>query len=304
MPISILLASNDPSFSFEIKSELQLKHEDIKVYMLGEAGAENAELAACWHPPDTLLIDYPNIKIIHTLSAGADHLGQALLTSGLPICRIVDNQQKHGMLEYILWGILNYQRDFEQYRRQQSQNHWQSFRQRYAREITVTLLGLGEIGAYVAEQLAQFGYSVNGWNRTQKHLSGVACFTGHDHLDSILKSTNVLINLLPLTSETQGILCKPLFEKMPVGAFLINCGRGGHLITDDLVSAIESQWLKGALLDVFEEEPLAPNSPFWSQQNVIITPHIASSSSIATIVSQVVENMNLFENGLPLNNRL
>lgn len=301
MSMSILLASNDIDFTHAIKAEFQKYHPEIDVYSTGEAGSENSELAACWHPPASLLVDYPNLKILHALSAGVDHLGEELLTSGLPVCRIVDPVQKQGMLEYILWGILNYQRDFEQYRKFQNEKKWQTLVQRPASDTQISVLGLGEIGAHVAEKLAQLGYTVHGWSRSQKELNGVNCYSGESALDTVLNKADVLVNLLPLNPHTQGILSKSTFDKMPKNAYLINCGRGGHLVEDDLIHAIQSEQLKGALLDVFDEEPLSSHHPLWSTKGVTITPHIASASSISAIVGQLVLNRMLFEKGENLN---
>lgn len=298
----ILLASNDIEFVNAIKAELLKSHPEIDVYLPNEAGSEKAELAACWYPSESLLVDYPNIKVLHALSAGIDHLGKKLLTSGVPICRIVDPVQKQGMLEYILWGILNHQRDFEQYRKLQDKKQWQCFEQRPASETQISLLGLGEIGAYVAEKLAQFGYTLHGWSRTQKELNGVNCYSGEDTLDTVLSKADVLVNLLPLTPHTQGILSESTFKKMPQNSYLINCGRGGHVINNDLIHVIDNGHLKGALLDAFDEEPLPSDHPLWSNSGILITPHIASSSSVSAIVEQIVLNMMLHENGEALNN--
>ena len=295
MSMSILLASNDIEFTDAIKAEFQKSHPEINVYLPNDTDSENAELAACWHPPESLLVDYPNIKVLHALSAGVDHLGEKLLTSRLPVFRIVDPVQKHGMLEYILWGILNYQRNFEQYRKSQDDKQWRPITQRPASDTQISLLGLGEIGAYVAEKLAQFGYTVHGWSRSQKELNRVNCYSGESALNTVLSKADVLVNLLPLNPYTQGILSQSTFSKMPQGSYVINCGRGGHMIQSDLIHAINSNQLKGALLDVFDEEPLSSHHPLWSVQGVTITPHIASSSSISAIVSQVVLNMTDFK---------
>ena len=302
MSTSILLASNNADFIDSVKAEFQKSHPEIKVYVEGEAGSENAEIAACWSPSEDLLTDYPNIKVLLALSAGIDHLGSKSLTSRLPICRIVDPVQKQGMTEYILWGILNYQRDFEQYRNLQNKKQWQTLPQRPAYDTQISVLGLGEIGAYVAQKLAQFGYTVNGWSRSQKALNDVNCYNGEDGLNTVINKADVLVNLLPLNTHTQSILSKPLFNKMPKGAYLINCGRGGHLVNDDLIHAIQSGHLKGALLDVFDEEPMPSHHPLWETAGVIATPHIASASSIAATVGQVVDNVLLFEKGETLNN--
>lgn len=302
MSISLLLASNDVDFANAVKATFQKKYADIKVYLPGEKGAENAEQAACWHPDTTLLTTYPNLKVFYALSAGVDHLGGEILTSGLPVCRIVDPEQKQGMLEYILWGILNYQRDFEQYRTLQEKKQWRTFTQRSASDITIGLLGLGEIGAYVAEKLAQFGYSVHGWSRGPKTLPCVNCLNGEEGFNTLISKADVLINLLPLNQKTAGILSLSTFNKMPESAYLINCGRGGHVVNSDLIYAIKHGYLTGALLDVFDEEPLPTHHSLWEVEGVTITPHIGSSSSLITIVNQVAHNMSLFSDRKMLRN--
>ncbi|MEO9275065.1 glyoxylate/hydroxypyruvate reductase A [Marinomonas sp. 5E14-1] len=302
MTTPILLASNDMDFAQAVKDEFQASYPEIPVCLPDDNGSERAELAACWCPPDSLLEDFPNIKVLHALSAGIDHLGKKLLTSGLPVCRIVDPAQKHGMLEYVLWGILNYQRDFEQYRQHQDKKQWQTYTQRPASETRISLLGLGEIGRYVATKLAQFGYTVNGWSKSPKELINVNCYYGEEGLNTVLNKADVLVNLLPLNSHTQGILSQPTFQKMPAKAYLINCGRGKHLICNDLIHAIQQGHLKGALLDVFDQEPLPANDLLWETQGITITPHIASCSSMKTIVDQVVHNLTLFEKGEALSN--
>jgi len=304
MSVSVLVVSNDPDFSSDIKNEFKKRHPHIDVFLPNEKGAENAVLAACWHPPSSLLTDYPNLKVLHALSAGADHLGKTLLNAGLPVCRIVDPAQKHGMFEYILWGILNYQRAFDQYRNFQTEKQWRTITQRPSSDTKIGLLGLGEIGSYVAQQLTQIGYTVNGWSRSQKDLTGVNCYSGADSLDKVVADADVLVNLLPLNNSTQGILSQPLFNKMPRGSYVINCGRGGHMIQGDLIEAIDNGQLNGALLDVFDEEPLSPENALWESKGVIITPHIASSSSLSAIVDQIAHNGTNFENGTALNNQL
>lgn len=304
MTISILLASNDHQFTQDLLTEFTAGYPEVKVYLPGTQGADNATVAACWFPPESLLTDYPNIKLLHALSAGTDHLGKALLHSGVPICRIVDPAQKQGMLEYILWGILNFQRAFDHYRHAQIQKQWQPITQRYAQETNIVLLGLGEIGGYVAQKLAQFGYPVYGWSRSQKTIEGVNCHSGEEALELLLSKADVLVNLLPLNKSTQGILSQSLFEKMPANAYVINCGRGGHMVDRDLISAVDKGRLQGALLDVFDEEPLPSDHPLWASDQITLTPHIASSSSVSTFVHQVVENAMRLESGHDLKNLL
>ena len=154
-------------------------------------------------------------------------------------------------------------------------------------------MGLGEIGGYIADQLARLGYRVSGWSRSEKQLAGVTCYRGEEALDSFLGPLDGLINLLPLTAQTRGILAAPLFNRLPAGAVLINCGRGEHMVNEDVLAA---------LLDVFPQEPLPADDPLWRHPQVVITPHMASAASAEVIARQLLENIQRQRRGLPLKN--
>ncbi len=304
MNTAILLMSDDDQFVEELKAEFLFRRPEIRIFLPEEDGAEQAEVAACWYPDPSLLTRYPNIKCLHSVAAGVDHLGEVLLTSGLPICRVVDDLQKQGMFEYVLWGVLNMHRNFDKAGANQRESHWHRYSQRSASDISIGVLGLGELGQFVAQGLAQFGYSVLGWSRSQKNLENIDCYNGSQGLKGLLKQSEVLVNLLPLSSTTQGILNKDLFNAMPVAGYIINCGRGGHLVNDDLLDALESGQLRGALLDVFNKEPLPENDPLWQASGVLITPHVASDASLSTIVDQVADNALRFMANDCLNNKI
>ena len=301
---SILLASHDDQFTAELKAEFLSRRPEISVFLLGEEGADQADVAVCWYPQADLLTHYPHIKCLHSVAAGVDHLGQNLLNSGLPVCRIVDNHQKQGMLEYVLWGVLNRHRNFDKIRDNQTAAIWHRYPQQAASELQISVLGLGELGKFVAQGLAEFGYQVSGWSRSSKSLTNVHCYSGVEGLNTVLNRTDILINLLPLSAETQGILNQDLFNAMPAGGYLINCGRGGHLVTEDLVTALDSGQLRGALLDVFDTEPLPKTEALWQQKGVIVTPHVASDVSLSTIIDQVADNVLSFSKGDTLTNAI
>jgi glyoxylate/hydroxypyruvate reductase A len=145
------------------------------------------------------------------------------------------------------------------------------------------------------------GYRVNGWSRSPKSIPGVASFYGHEGLDDFLSQTDILINLLPLTADTQGILCQQLFKKLPQGASLINCGRGLHMVPEDLVACVASGHLQGAVIDVFQTEPLPAGDPLWTTDGILVTPHMASAASFEAIVKQVGANIDLLRAGKRLN---
>ena len=156
--------------------------------------------------------------------------------------------------------------------------------------------------ATLANQLARLGYRVSGWSRSEKQLAGVTCYRGEEALDSFLGSLDGLINLLPLTAQTRGILAAPLFSRLPAGAVLINCGRGEHMVNEDVLAALESGQLAGAVLDVFPQEPLPADDPLWRHPQVVITPHMASAASAEVIARQLLENIQRQRRGLPLKN--
>lgn len=248
--------------------------------------AKQAKVAACWYPPESLLDDFPQLECLHSVGAGEDNLGD-LLSSGLKIERIIDQDQKVGMFEYALWGVLYYQRDMDKYHQDKALNRWQARPQRAAKGIKIGILGLGEIGRFVATEFASMGYQVSGWSRSEKHIEGVECVHGENALTDMLGELDILVNLLPLNDATVGILNNQLLSKLPTKAALINCGRGDHLIENDLESLLSKDLLRGAILDVFKTEPLPVEHSLWANQKVFITPHIASAATDQSIARQV-----------------
>ncbi|MCQ9616830.1 NAD(P)-binding domain-containing protein [Paenalcaligenes niemegkensis] len=159
------------------------------------------------------------------------------------------------------------------------------------------MLGLGVIGQHVVDALKALGYPVSTWTRTPRNIDGVTAFSGAESFDEFLSHTRILINVLPLTDQTQGILNARTFSKLLPDAYLINMARGGHLIDDDLIQALEQKKLVGALLDVFTVEPLPSEHPFWHHEAIQITPHISGMTIIPETVRQLSEKINALENG-------
>lgn len=304
MSTVILLASSDNEFNQELINYAKSNRQDTEWVLPNDKRAELAEVAACWLPDASTLTQFPNIKVLLALSAGVDQLGSSLLTSGLPVCRIVDEDQKQGMFEYVLWGVLNAHRHFDRAQKNQLFCHWKHYPQKAAAEIHVSVLGLGVLGKYVAQSLAQMGYSVSGWSRSAKSIENVACTSGEEAFLTMLSTTNILVNLLPLNPATANILNKTVFDTLPRNAYLINCGRGGHINEVDLIDSIQQEHLRGALLDVFDKEPLNPSNPLWHTDSILITPHMASEASISTIVNQTSDNAKRFKKNMTLKNMI
>jgi glyoxylate/hydroxypyruvate reductase len=272
--------------------------------MLDDVDAIDATTAACWFPHIEQLKELPKLELIHSMAAGVEHLDLAALSGQYKVCRIVDASHKQGMLSYLLWGVLYYQRYFDQYLLNQRQAIWHQFPQLQASDIHIGIMGMGELGAYVGQEFSKMGYHVLGWSKNLKYLDGIQSFAGQDEFPEFLSKTQILINLLPLTNETIGILSKTTFQHLPQGAVIINSGRGAHLLPDDLLEQLRAEHLRGAILDVFPEEPLDKNHVLWRSEGVVVTPHIASHASLKTVVEQIVENDERLMNKQKLMNQI
>ena len=263
------------------------------------------ELALCWNQPPGSLRRFPNLKCISSLGAGAEHLlGDDTRPPGVPLVRLVDDDLKQSMAEYVALGALEHFRRFKDYRLQQERAEWKRHRFSHISKTGVGIMGFGEIGRFVAGRLSSLGFAVYGWARTPKQAGGFTVYSGPGGLGDFLEKADILVCLLPLTGETRDILNARTFSRLPRGAYLINAGRGAHLVDDDLLSALDSGQLSGALLDVFREEPLPGEHPFWSHEKITVTPHIASVTNPGSAAAQIVENYRRALNSEPLINTM
>jgi glyoxylate/hydroxypyruvate reductase A len=255
---------------------------------------------AAWQPPDDIAARFPNLEILFSTGAGTDHFDLSAIPAALPVVRMVESGIIAGMVEYVSLAVLSIHRDWRTYLEQQRDARWQPHRVYPAAARRVGVLGLGMLGRAVLERLSAFGFSCAGWSRSPQRIEGVACHAGPEQLQAFLMRTDILICLLPLTDSTRGILSKPLFDQLPRGATLINVGRGGHLVQEDLLQALKQGQLGHAILDVCEPEPLPPGHPFWTHPRVTLTPHIASMTQPETAVEAVIGNIRRHRQGLPM----
>ncbi|TNM66510.1 glyoxylate/hydroxypyruvate reductase A [Aliirhizobium smilacinae] len=264
----------------------------------------SASYAFLWKPDPDLFQRAPNLKILFSGGAGVDSI---LATPGLPdipIVRFVDQSLTTRMSEWVVLQCLSHLRQVPAYLVQQRSRTWREISQPEARELTVGVMGLGVLGQDSARKLKIMGFNVIGWSRTAKTVESIETYDATE-LDAFLARTDILVGLLPLTDETRGIFNASLFSKLRQGGALgtpvfINAGRGGSQVEKDLISALESGTLGGASLDVFEREPLSSDSPFWSMDNVIVTPHAASASDVRALLRNAEVQMERFEKGEPL----
>lgn len=259
-----------------------MPREDFRVWpTLGNT--TEIDFALVWKLPAGELQRLPNLVGISSLGAGVDAiLNDPNLPAGVPVARLVDPLMAERMAEYVSGCVLYYHLNHDAYERQQRQRRWQRLEHKDARDRTVGILGLGHLGLAVARRLGALGFRLCGWSRSAKEIDGVECFHGETEFERMLEQSEILVSLLPLTEETEGLLDKRAFNQMPDGGFLINCARGQLIVEQDLLAALDAGRLAGATLDVFTAEPLDAEHPFWVHPRVRITPHVSSLSEPAT----------------------
>lgn len=284
------------------RSQFREKAPDIEVRLWEEPGdVADIEYALVWNPEPGTLGRFPNLKAIFSLGAGVDHLFvDPDLPPGVPITRVVDDSLTARMTEFVTLYALRFHRQFPRYAAQQREALWRKIHHPTIAECTVGIMGMGVLGQDAAERLRLVGFAVAGWSRTEKDLDGISCFHGAGGLAPFLARTDILVCLLPLTPLTDGILDATVLAGLPEGAHLINVARGQHLIDADLIAALDSGHIAGALLDVFRGEPLTAEHPFWRHPKVSVTPHMASLSDPRTVIEQVIDNLRRGQAGRPL----
>jgi glyoxylate/hydroxypyruvate reductase len=300
----ILLYRSDSDSAALWLSELRKHVPSLVMRVFPEIG-DPAEIDAAlvWKPQPRLLASLPNLKLIVSLGAGVDSLlSDPTLPRHVPIARLVDPYMTEAMSEYVLTQVLRLHRQDFLYQAQQRERVWRELRQPNAAERRVGVLGLGELGSDAARKLAVMGFNVAGWSRSERRLPGMETYHGPDGLLALARRSDILVCLLPLTPETQGILNARLFAALPKGACIVNAARGAHLVEEDLAAALESGQLAAAVLDVFRQEPLPPEHPFWSHPRIVVTPHAAASTHAPTAAAGVGENLRRLAEGRPLIN--
>jgi len=245
---------------------------------------------------------FRNARAIQSTWAGVNHLLRGKFPAGVPIARMVDQGLSANMVEYMVYWALDALRQGRELRAAQRDVKWLDLPLQWARNFPIGILGLGTLGAATAEKLVDLGFPVRGWSRSTKSLPGVETFHGDEQLGDFLAPVKLLLCLLPLTAETEGILDAKLFAHLPDGAALVNGARGGHLNEADLIAALDSGKLAYAVLDVFREEPLPPDHIFWRRKDIVITPHVASITRAGTGAGDILENYRRALAGKPLLN--
>ena len=299
--MSIVLASTDFWEDMEVWSnglQKAMPEMDIKVYP-DDGDVNEVEFAVVWKHPRGILKKYPNLKAILSLGAGVDHIiSDPDLPEGIPIVRLVDKKLTHEMCLHALHWVLHFHSDQYLYRSQQLKRQWIQQSSIQTEDRTIGIMGLGNIGRSIGELLVTQSFNVIGWGANQKSsLTDIKYYYGQDQLSDFLGRTNILINVLPLTSDTTNIITKKELSLLPKDSFIINIGRGGIINEDDLLTLLSDGHIKAAALDVFTQEPLPENNSLWDHPSVYITPHIAGQSNPNSAGQTISENIYRIQKG-------
>jgi glyoxylate/hydroxypyruvate reductase A len=273
------------------QEKLSAQFTDTKVEVYPEiSNPEDVEFIIAWKPHKGYINEFSNAKVIQSAGAGIDHLLHTKLPEHVKVTRIVDEELKQDMFEHVLACVMISMKNMYKYSKSQENKEWKPVNYQSIKDVTITVLGLGKIGQFVAEKFVNLGFKVKGWSNSEKQIEEVKSFSGELELAEAVNGTDFIVNILPLTNETKGILNKNLFDEFSANTVLINVGRGAHLVDEDLIDALQSNQIKEAYLDVFNEEPLPVDHPFWENDKVFMTPHVASITNTSSVLLQIEDN--------------
>lgn len=262
-----------------------------------QPGAAAADIAVVWQPPQQFFDEQPQLKAVSNIGAGVDALLRLRLPPNALVVRLEDAGMAVQMAEYVCQAVLRHFRDLNAYADDARAGRWTYYPPRQRSDFPVGVMGLGVLGARVAQALKAFDFPVKAWSRSPKALDGVRCFSGPEQLDDFLGSSRVLVNLLPLTPQTTNILNRDRLRRLQTGGYVINVARGAHLVDDDLLALIRSGHLAGATLDVFRTEPLPADHPFWNEPRIIVTPHTSARTLRQDSIAQIADKIDAWRSG-------
>ena len=264
-------------------------------------GAPQADHAIVWAPPQQFIDEQPGLQTLFNIGAGVDALLQLRLPPSLKVVRLDDAGMSVQMAEYVCHAVIRHFREFDGYDADMPTGKWSYRKPRSRADFAVGVMGLGVLGERVAQALRVFEFPVNGYSRSAKDLPGIRCFSGAQGLSEFLAASRVLVNLMPLTPETENILNQATLSQLPKGGYLINVARGKHLVEEDLIALIDSGHLAGATLDVFRTEPLPAEHPFWRHPKITVTPHTSARTLRDESIAQIVGKIQALQRGEPIN---
>jgi glyoxylate/hydroxypyruvate reductase A len=296
MRIIVSLTDNRPD-AWIAGLQAELPDAQIEVW---QSGAAPADHAVVWAPPQQLLDEQPQLQGLFNIGAGVDALLKLQVPASTQIVRLDDAGMSVQMAEYVCHALIRHFREFDVYEAEAREGRWSFRKPRQRRDFPVGVMGLGVLGERVAKAVAQFEFPVLGWSRSAKAIDGVQTFAGEAQFNEFLAATRVLVNLLPLTQETRGILNRDTLARLQPGGYLISIARGAHLVEEDLIPLLDAGTLAGATLDVFQTEPLAAEHPFWRHPKITVTPHASARTLREESVAQIAGKIRALSQGLPI----
>ncbi|MEO7391841.1 MAG: glyoxylate/hydroxypyruvate reductase A [Ramlibacter sp.] len=264
------------------------------------AGSPSADHAVIWRPPQQFLDEQPGIKGLFNIGAGVDALMKLKLPPAALVVRIDDGGMAVQMAEFVSHAVIRHFRELDRYEADGKQGDWTYRRPRVRADYPVGVMGLGVLGERVAQAVAQFEFPMRGWSRLPRQVEGVRCYAGAHEFDAFLADTRILVCLLPLTPDTQGIMNRESLGKLRQGGYVINVARGDHLVNEDLLALLDSGHLAGATLDVFRTEPLPVDVPLCQHPKIVVTPHISARTLREESIAQIARKILAFERGEPV----
>ncbi|MBK7509976.1 MAG: glyoxylate/hydroxypyruvate reductase A [Comamonadaceae bacterium] len=270
---------------------------DVAVW---EPGAPAADYAVVWAPPQAFLDEQPGLRAVFNIGAGVDALLKLRLPPTARVVRLDDAGMSVQMAEYVCHAVIRHFREFDGYEADVRQGRWSYRKPRSRADFAVGVMGLGVLGSRVAQALRVFEFPVNGWSRSPKALDGVRGFSGWEGFNDFLAASRVLVNLLPLTPDTQDILNRDTLSRLQPGGYVINVARGAHLVDEDLLALLDEGHLAGATLDVFRTEPLPAGHPFWTHPGIAVTPHTSARTLRDESIAQIAGKIRALEQGEPI----
>ena len=270
---------------------------DVAVW---EPGAPAADYAVVWAPPQAFLDEQPGLRAVFNIGAGVDALLKLRLPPTARVVRLDDAGMSVQMAEYVCHAVIRHYREFDGYEADVRQGRWSYRKPRSRADFAVGVMGLGVLGSRVAQALRVFEFPVNGWSRSPKALDGVRGFSGREGFNDFLAASRVLVNLLPLTPDTQDILNRGTLSRLQPGGYIVNVARGAHLVDEDLLALLDEGHLAGATLDVFRTEPLPAGHPFWTHPGMTVTPHTSARTLRDESIAQIAGKIRALEQGEPI----
>ncbi|WP_075181618.1 glyoxylate/hydroxypyruvate reductase GhrA [Pantoea sp. 1.19] len=281
--------------------QTRLPGSQVRVWQPGDDAP--ADYALVRTPPPEMLRGRQGLKGVFALGAGVDDILDQLRTCpdmldpAVPLFRLEDTGMSLQMQEYAVQRVLGWFRRFDEYQQLQAQGRWQPLKPHRRESFTVGVLGAGVLGQAVASSLKAWGFPLRLWSRSPREWAGMQTFHGREQLPAFLAGTQVLINLLPATAETEGIINRAMLRQLNPQAYLLNLARGVHVVEADLLAALAAGELQAAALDVFNVEPLPEDHPFWHHPRIAITPHNAAVTLPEEAMAYIARAIGEYEAG-------